>query len=73
MFEASEEPERQDFAVFRNHSWFSNLVQNPSTQEEPQSMRHFLYTWIHEAGHAFNCLHSWDKSRPSSFSWMNYD
>jgi hypothetical protein len=36
-------------------------------------MRHVLYTWVHEAGHAFNFLHSWDKSRPDALSWMNYD
>jgi hypothetical protein len=28
---------------------------------------------VHEAGHAFNFLHSWDKARPDSLSWMNYD
>jgi hypothetical protein len=28
---------------------------------------------VHEAGHAFNLLHSWDKGRDSSLSWMNYD
>jgi hypothetical protein len=28
---------------------------------------------VHEAGHAFNLLHSWDKNRPDSLSWMNYD
>jgi hypothetical protein len=36
-------------------------------------MRHFLYTWVHEAGHAFNFLHSWSKGRPDALSWMNYD
>ena len=36
-------------------------------------MRQFLYTWVHEAGHAFNFLHSWDKGRPDALSWMNYD
>ena len=28
---------------------------------------------MHEAGHAFNFLHSWDKGRPDALSWMNYD
>lgn len=36
-------------------------------------MAEFLYTWVHEAGHAFNHLHSWDKARPQALSWMNYD
>ena len=66
-------PDRQGFAVFRNHSWFTNLVSNPTTQDEAWAMRHFLYTWVHEAGHAFNFLHAWDKARPDSLSWMNYD
>lgn len=38
------------------------------------------YTYVHELGHCFNLLHSWQKSlaqppapnRPSSLSWMNY-
>ncbi|MCD2441862.1 hypothetical protein LQ757_06175 [Agromyces sp. SYSU K20354] len=71
---AGEAPDRQGFAVFRNHEWFDNLVtETPTTQDEAWAMRHFLYTWVHEAGHAFNLLHSWNKSRPSSLSWMNYD
>ncbi|MDH5639478.1 MAG: hypothetical protein OEZ04_13410, partial [Nitrospinota bacterium] len=71
---AGEAPERQGFAVFRNHSWFNNLKDGaPANQAEAWAMRHFLYTWVHEAGHAFNFLHSWDKSRADSLSWMNYD
>lgn len=39
-----------------------------------------LYAYVHELGHCFNLLHSWQKSlatppspnRPSSLSWMNY-
>jgi hypothetical protein len=69
---AGEAPERQGFAVFRDHSWFNNLVTAPSTQAQHDAMRQYLYTWVHEAGHAFNLLHSWDKSRPDSLSWMNY-
>ncbi|ACQ80993.1 conserved hypothetical protein [Beutenbergia cavernae DSM 12333] len=71
---AGDAPDRQGFAVFRNHSWFTDLVDGPpGNQDEAWAMRHFLYTWVHEAGHAFNLLHSWNKSRPSSLSWMNYD
>ena len=66
-------PDRQGFAIFRNHTWFTNLVSNPTTQDQAWAMRHFLYTWVHEAGHAFNFLHAWDKARPDSLSWMNYD
>ncbi|MFJ4208492.1 hypothetical protein ACIPY2_08540 [Paenarthrobacter sp. NPDC089675] len=66
-------PDRQGFAVFRKHTWFTNLVNNPATQDQAWAMRHFLYTWVHEAGHAFNFLHAWDKARPDALSWMNYD
>jgi hypothetical protein len=71
---AGEAPERQGFALFRNHQWFNNLTAGvPADQNQAWSMRHFLYTWVHEAGHAFNLLHSWNKNRPDSLSWMNYD
>jgi len=69
---AGKAPERQGFAVFRKHGWFDHLADG-SDQERAKAMRHFLYTWVHEAGHAFNLLHSWDKGRPDSLSWLNYD
>ncbi|MFQ5920379.1 MAG: hypothetical protein ACE5I4_10120, partial [Thermoplasmata archaeon] len=71
---AGEPPERQGFAVFRNHTWFANLPGpgGPTNDAEAQAMRDYLYTWIHEAGHAFNFMHSWDKGRPDALSWMNY-
>ncbi|MFO1372812.1 MAG: hypothetical protein U1F42_10625 [Candidatus Competibacteraceae bacterium] len=39
-----------------------------------------VYTYVHELGHCFNLLHSWQKqyatppvpNRPDSLSWMNY-
>ncbi len=39
-----------------------------------------LYTYVHELGHCFNLMHSWQKqyatpplpNRPKSLSWMNY-
>jgi hypothetical protein len=71
---AGEAPDRQGFAVFRNHSWFTNLVPGtPANQDQAWAMRHYLYTWVHEAGHAFNFLHSWNKGRRDALSWMNYD
>jgi hypothetical protein len=70
----TESSERRGFAVFRRHSWFDHLIAGgPQTQEQAAAMRQFLYTWVHESGHAFNFLHSWDKARPDSLSWMNYD
>ncbi len=46
----------------------------------PDQQRLQLYTCVHELGHCFNLLHSWQKSlatppKPNiadSFSWMNY-
>jgi hypothetical protein len=59
-------PHRQGCAVFQD------TIKNyhPTTADYN---RHLLYTYVHELGHAFNLLHSWDKSRPDSLSWMNYD
>ena len=67
-----EAPERQGFAVFRRHFWFNDLVAIPATQTEFEAARRFLWTFTHEAGHAFNLMHSFDKNRESSRSWMNY-
>ena len=44
------------------------------------ALRNDLHTCVHELGHAFNLLHSWQKSlakppvpsRPAAASWMNY-
>ena len=66
-------PHRQGCAVFRDGFWFNHLVPNPSNDQETAAMRELLYTYVHEIGHAFNFMHSWDKSRPDSLSWMNYD
>jgi hypothetical protein len=46
----------------------------------PYQQREQLYCAVHELGHCFNLLHSWQKSyanppvpnRPTSLSWMNY-
>lgn len=71
---AGSAPERQGFAVFRNHRWFDALTASPpANKDEAAAARQFLYTWVHEAGHAFNFLHSWNKNRPDALSWMNYD
>jgi hypothetical protein len=72
--EAGRAPDRQGFAVFRKHFWFDNLPTGaPSDQTQADALRKYLYTWVHEAGHSFNFLHSWDKNRPDALSWMNYD
>lgn len=48
------------------------------TQAERERLQ--LYTYVHELGHCFNLMHSWQKSfaipakpdRPDALSWMNY-
>jgi hypothetical protein len=70
---AGKAPERQGFAVFRNHWWFKDLVPGvPVSDAQAAAAREFLFCWVHEAGHAFNLLHSWNKNRPDALSWMNY-
>jgi len=70
---AGEAPERQGCAVFRKHTWFADLAAPPTNDTEAAAMRKLLYTYVHEIGHAFNFLHSWNKGRPDALSWMNYD
>jgi hypothetical protein len=60
--------QRQGCAVF--HAGIGGVT--------PDMLR--LYTYVHELGHCFNLLHSWQKqyatppvpNRPDSLSWMNY-
>lgn len=66
-------PERQGFAVFRNHHWFKDLVAEPTTTSQLEASRKFLWAFMHESGHAFNLIHSFDKNRENARSWMNYD
>jgi hypothetical protein len=62
--------QRQGCAVFH-----TGIGGTTATQQRLQ-----LYTYVHELGHSFNLLHSWQKhlgspsipSRPTSLSWMNY-
>jgi hypothetical protein len=62
--------QRQGCATF-----YEGLAGNSAAKRRLQ-----LYTCVHELGHCFNLLHSWQKSyadppapnRPGSPSWMNY-
>lgn len=70
MFDYEDEWQRQGCAVF-----YEGLQGSTSDK-----LRLQLYTYVHELGHCFNLMHSWQKSlasppqanRPSAFSWMNY-
>ncbi|UWZ83554.1 zinc metalloprotease [Occallatibacter riparius] len=63
-------PQRQGCAVF--YQGMNGVT--------PAMRREQLYCEVHELGHCFNLLHSWQKqyatppqpNRPSSYSWMNY-
>ena len=61
---SSNKPHRQGCAIFQD-----TLASYHSGSDYTRNQ---LYTYVHEIGHAFNLLHSWDKSRPDSLSWMNY-
>ncbi len=68
MFDYSGTSQRQGCAVFQSqiNSYYGGAGSNDAN-------RHTLYCYVHEVGHSFNMLHSWDKSRPHALSWMNYD
>lgn len=76
-------PHRQGYAVFRDalESFYGDLPTGaPADDAEADSLRHYLYVYVHEFGHCFNLYHSWIKSltnppgtdRPDALSWMNY-
>ncbi|YCK40772.1 hypothetical protein ACNF49_43955 [Actinomadura sp. ATCC 39365] len=74
MFDREGSP-RQGMAVFHTEMVMQQLA---GTRTE-------LHTWVHELGHAFNLVHSWDKTiaKPpqplgprggyGDLSWMNYE
>lgn len=68
MFDFSGSFQRQGCAVFQTQ--VNNYYGGAGTHD---ANRHMLYCYVHELGHAFNLLHSWDKGRSNSLSWMNYD
>jgi hypothetical protein len=54
---------------------FYSTIKSPKvwgTLSQAEFDRNFLRTCVHELGHAMNLLHSFDKDRPDSASWMNY-
>ncbi|MBX9770646.1 MAG: hypothetical protein K2X29_04715, partial [Candidatus Obscuribacterales bacterium] len=51
-------------AIFHENDYLSG--------SDAVSQREQLHTYVHEVGHAFNFLHSFDKNRSNSLSWMNY-
>ncbi len=58
---------REGVAIFGQHPLFSD----PRVPDDVRR-REFVYTAIHEIGHALNLSHSFDKGRPAALSWMNY-
>ncbi len=67
-------PARRGFAVFRDHPWFALLAdREPQDDLEAAAQRKYLFTWVHEIGHTLNLVHSSEKGRPDSPSWMNHE
>lgn len=58
---------RQGAAAF-----YSTMQQTWGDLPPAEFDRNFLRTCVHELGHALNLLHTFDKDRPDSASWMNY-
>ncbi len=57
-------PQRQGCAIF--HEGLASVRSGAALD------RYTFHTYIHEIGHCFNLLHSFDKGRASSLSYMNY-
>jgi hypothetical protein len=60
---------------------FYDELRRVAPEGSPEFAREFVFTTVHEIGHAFNLLHSFQKGyfggsdmtpRPASPSWMNY-
>lgn len=77
MFDHWWQRHRQGCAVFYN------VINSDEKNEDPDGhkrRRGALRTYVHEMGHCFNLVHSWEKStsrppmpdRPNSLSYMNY-
>ena len=72
IYDTNDEVPRQGSAVFTKHSRIDG--------DSPEHKREYLYTALHELGHAFNLYHSFHKGiegpfefpRPDSISFMNY-
>lgn len=58
---------REGVAIFHDHP----MLSDPRVSEEIRR-REYVFTAVHEIGHALNLLHSFDKARPGAASWLNY-
>lgn len=58
---------REGVSIFYDHP----MLSDPRVPRD-ERLREYVFTAVHEIGHALNLLHSFDKSRPASLSWMNY-
>ena len=67
-------PQRLGFVIFKNNFFIDKLTSESTVKKEEQicPMRRYLCSFVHEVGHVFNLVHSWNKDNPSSLSWMNY-
>ena len=58
---------REGVAIFGRHP----LLSDPRLLLDERE-REYMFTLVHEVGHALNMVHSFDKGRPAALSWMNY-
>jgi hypothetical protein len=65
--DASDHCPRQGAAVF-----YASMAAAWGSLSPAEFERNYLRACVHELGHALNLLHSFDKDRPESPSWMNY-
>lgn len=65
MFDTKYENQRQGFAVF--YDAIRSAISNADKLD-----RYLLYTNVHELGHCFNLMHSYERRRASALTWMNY-
>ena len=70
---------RQGFGLFTKAGPLAKLpATSPKTTDveisiqEKIALRYYLFTAVHECGHAFNLQHCFSMGRPNSLTWMNY-
>jgi hypothetical protein len=76
MFDDVGQQQRQGLAIFRNQETFDGLPPVPLNGASPEpfmamAMRQYLFTWIHELGHALNLTHPVRLGSGDTLSWMD--
>jgi hypothetical protein len=74
MYDSESRDPKDPFPRQGAAAFYSSMKSSGAWGELPPAEfdRNYLRTCVHELGHALNLLHSFDKDRPESTSWMNY-